>query len=226
VLRGAPLLPLCGVRGVHPRVASPPLFPLLPPPFFCSRLSVVSSNKNIEGIATIGAAEAEETASHMGEHVVKAYAGVSKKGYAPYNPRKRNQDALLMEEHKSTGTLVFGVFDGHGEAGDLVSHYFTDRLPPRLFANPHFGSDSGSAMREEVDRLEKQLLAGARGDGGRGKAGTACIPQARPDPPPPNSPYPPHTHSPPSPSLPLQTLALTPSSAAAPACLGLCGGGR
>jgi hypothetical protein len=40
---------------------------------------------------------------------------VSKKGYAPYNPRKRNQDALTMEEHRPTGTLLFGVFDGHGE---------------------------------------------------------------------------------------------------------------
>lgn len=137
------------------------------------RLSVVSDNKLIEGIATIGASDAEETLSHMGEHVVKAYAGVSKKGYAPYNPRKRNQDAILMEEHKSTGTIIFGVFDGHGEAGDLVSHYFSERIPSRLVANPKFASDPGTAMADDLDRLEKQLLAGAlyvisiTSDGGR-----------------------------------------------------------
>ncbi len=127
----------------------------------CSRLSVVSDNKLVEGIATLGAVDAEEALSAMGEHVVKAYAGVSKKGYAPYNPRKRNQDSIMMEEHKSTGTLIYGVFDGHGEAGDLVSHYFADRFPSRVIANPHFASDTGAAMREELDRLEKTLLAGA-----------------------------------------------------------------
>jgi hypothetical protein len=124
------------------------------------RLSVVSDNKLIEGIATLGTVDHEETLSHMGEHVVRTYAGLSKKGYAPYNPRKRNQDAILMEEHKPTGTLIFGVFDGHGEAGDLVSHYFTERLPSRVVAHPRFSTDPGVAMADEIDRLEKALLAG------------------------------------------------------------------
>jgi hypothetical protein len=141
-----------------------PLSPTHASPFtapFRSRLSVVSDNKLIEGIATIGVKDEEETVAAAAAHVIKSYAGVSKKGYAPYNPRKRNQDAILMDEHKATGTIVFGVFDGHGEAGDLVSHYFTDKLPPRLYANPKFASDVGAALAEELDKIERSLLAGA-----------------------------------------------------------------
>ena len=37
--------------------------------------------------------------------VVSSYAGFSKKGYAPYNPRKCNQDALIMAEDTSTASL-------------------------------------------------------------------------------------------------------------------------
>lgn len=133
----------------------------IPPKPACSRLSVVSDNKLIEGIATLGVVDSEETLSHMSTHVIKAYAGVSKKGYAPYNPRKRNQDALLMDEHKPSGTIILGVFDGHGEAGDLVSHYFSERIAGRLVANPRFSVDPGAAMRDELDKLEKMLLAGA-----------------------------------------------------------------
>jgi hypothetical protein len=124
------------------------------------RLSVVSDNKLIEGIATIGAADAEDVMGGGSESVVRTFAGVSKKGYAPYNPRKRNQDAILMEEHKATNTLLFGVCDGHGEAGDLVSHYFVDRIAARVVAHPKWISDCASAMREELLVLEDALLAG------------------------------------------------------------------
>ena len=170
---------------------------------------------------------------------------MSKKGYAPYNPRKRNQDAIFMEEvvgpvkmarHMATTTTtkpqqgagaapaggsnssqvssvtatsgsasgstssplaaglgslnldpaanaassssstaaagtgsgmryakthVFGVFDGHGEAGDLVSHHFAERLPGLLAAHPKWASDPATALVEQIDALEKQLLAGA-----------------------------------------------------------------
>lgn len=142
---------------------SDPIFFILPYSFFSSssRLSVVSDNKLIEGIATIGATDEENTLSAMAEHIVKAYAGVSKKGYAPYNPRKRNQDSILMEEHRPTGTILFGVFDGHGEAGDLVSHYFTDRIPNRIFNNPKFTTDLNATFTEDIDRLEKILLSDA-----------------------------------------------------------------
>lgn len=126
------------------------------------RLSVVSDNKLIEGIATIGAVDVEDTlAARASESVVRAFAGVSKKGYAPYNPRKRNQDALLMEEHRPSGSLIFGVFDGHGEAGDLVSSYFASRMPSRLVTNPKWAANVPGALSEEVHAIETSLLADA-----------------------------------------------------------------
>lgn len=50
-----------------------------------------------------------------------SYAGYSKKGFAAYNPRKRNQDALIMAEDASTASLFLAVLDGHGEDGDKVA---------------------------------------------------------------------------------------------------------
>ena len=66
-----------------------------------------------------------------------------------------------MEEERTHGTLIFGVFDGHGEAGDLVSHYFTERVAGRLLHNAKFAAEPGAALAEELDRLEKMLLGDA-----------------------------------------------------------------
>ena len=55
---------------------------------------------------------------------VKEFFGVCKKGYAPYNPRKQNQDSIIMEEDPKTKCLLFAALDGHGELGDHVSQYF------------------------------------------------------------------------------------------------------
>jgi len=125
------------------------------------RLSVVSDNKLVEGVASL----AEDGGRDKGkakpaEHIVKTYAGVSRKGYAPYNPRKRNQDSLIMREHAPTTTLFFGVLDGHGEAGDLVSGFFAKRMPKQIFAHPKFSSDPGKAMADEQAKLERELLLG------------------------------------------------------------------
>jgi hypothetical protein len=135
-----------------------------------SRLSVVSDSKFIEGTSGLGlaaasprdASGASPPAPASVPQVVQAYTGVSKKGYAPYNPRKRNQDALLMEEHHASGSLLFGVFDGHGEAGDLVSRYFTDRYAERVFKHKLFLSNPARALQEELDTIEQELLSGAR----------------------------------------------------------------
>ena len=82
-----------------------------------------------------------------------------RQGYAPYNPRKRNQDAIIMHEHAATGTVLLGVLDGHGEAGDLVSHFVSERIAPRVFRHPDFTTDPGRSIAEELDRLERTMLA-------------------------------------------------------------------
>ena len=46
------------------------------------------------------------------------------------------------------------------QAGDLVSHYFSERLPSRLPNSKHWAADPGNALADEVDKLEKMLLVG------------------------------------------------------------------
>jgi len=126
------------------------------------RLSVVSDNKLVEGLS--GLATDDSTAASnasAGDHVIEAYAGVSKKGYAPYNPRKKNQDALIMEHHAPTGSLLLCVYDGHGEAGDGVAQFFKNQMPPTLFAHPAFAGgveEIKTAIGESIAFLERNLL--------------------------------------------------------------------
>ena len=86
---------------------------------------------------------------------------MSKKGYAPYNPRKRNQDAILMEEDKEHSTLIFGVFDGHGEDGDLISNFFSAHLPAAIFSSSEFVREPGSVIGRELLACEQNMLKGA-----------------------------------------------------------------
>ena len=59
----------------------------------------MSDNALVDGIAEI---RLDETLARSAEHgtslpcVVSSYAGSTKKGFAPYNNRKKNQDALIM----------------------------------------------------------------------------------------------------------------------------------
>ena len=91
-------------------------------------------------------------------HVIKRYAGCSKKGYAPYNPRKQNQDSILMEEDTKTGALFLATLDGHGEAGDLVSQHFTKRLKDEVFGHPDWPSNPGKIMTQALAKLEDAVI--------------------------------------------------------------------
>ena len=64
--------------------------------------------------------------------VISDYAGKSKKGYAPYNPKKANQDSLLMHEDEASQSLLLCVMDGHGEFGDKVSQDLKKHWPAKL----------------------------------------------------------------------------------------------
>lgn len=91
-------------------------------------------------------------------HVVKKVNGVSKKGYAPYNPKKNNQDSMCCEEDPKTGALFLATLDGHGEAGDKVSQHFTKRLPKEIFAHKAWPENPGKAMCEVLARLEDIVI--------------------------------------------------------------------
>lgn len=75
-------------------------------------------------------------------------AARSKKGYVPYNSRKQNQDAMLVRENLNDNpdVSVYGVFDGHGEFGELVSGYCRDHLPSFLEQEDSLVSDPVAAL--------------------------------------------------------------------------------
>jgi serine/threonine protein phosphatase PrpC len=91
---------------------------------------------------------------------VNSYGGYSKKGYAPYNPKKKNQDALIMAEDPKTRSLLFCVMDGHGEDGDKVSQSIKSKLANYLFKHRDFATDIKAALTDVIARCEAEVLRG------------------------------------------------------------------
>jgi serine/threonine protein phosphatase PrpC len=95
---------------------------------------------------------------------VTEYSGVSKKGHAPYNPRKKNQDALIMADDPNTNSLILAVLDGHGEHGDYVSAWFRDQLIAEMFNHPAWSGNLQSAVADAIAKVERDLLRNFRID--------------------------------------------------------------
>ena len=83
------------------------------------RLSVDGNEIDIDGAGTTDMDVEIPTVNN--DTVVGVYYGQSQKGFAPYNAHKVNQDWMLIKEDTTTGTLIFGAFDGHGQHGQCVS---------------------------------------------------------------------------------------------------------
>lgn len=86
--------------------------------------------------------------------------GRSVKGFDPHFPEKVNQDGYVIAHHVPTETLIFGVFDGHGRDGHLVSKFFTDRLPNAIVMNERFNVNPGQAVVDALEYIERLLYAG------------------------------------------------------------------
>ena len=91
---------------------------------------------------------------------MNSYGGYSKKGYAPYNPKKKNQDALVMAEDPKTRSLLLCVMDGHGEDGDKVSQNIKSKFASYLFKHPEFAGNVKMALTEVIARCEAEILRG------------------------------------------------------------------
>jgi serine/threonine protein phosphatase PrpC len=91
---------------------------------------------------------------------VNSYGGYSKKGYAPYNAKKKNQDALVMAEDPKTRSLLLCVMDGHGEDGDKVSQNIKSKFASYLFKHPEFAGNVKTALTEVIARCEAEILRG------------------------------------------------------------------
>ena len=62
------------------------------------------------------------------------YAYLSQRGHYPDDPFKANQDAYCVQESLREGheDAFFGVFDGHGQAGDGCAIYTKKNLPKQV----------------------------------------------------------------------------------------------
>lgn len=125
----------------------------------------MSDNKLVEGMSNVsldGKEEDEAAASaapaSSGGFIVNSYGGYSKKGYAPYNPNKKNQDALIMAEDPKTRSLFLCVMDGHGEDGDKVSQHIKSRLANYLFKHKDFATDIKAALSDVIIKCENEVL--------------------------------------------------------------------
>jgi len=123
------------------------------------RLSIMSDNKLVEGFQdSVNIEDEEIIAAGSTGFIVNSYGGYSKKGYAPYNPKKKNQDALIMAEDPKTRSLLFCVMDGHGEDGDKVSQSIKAKFANYLFKHKDFANDIKSALADVVQRCEAEVL--------------------------------------------------------------------
>ena len=94
-----------------------------------------------------------------GGGAVSRLYGVSRRGYAPYDRSKRNQDALRVLKDERTDTQAILVLDGHGEYGEEVSRRFADKFLEAVTKHPFWATNIERACREELARLEGEILA-------------------------------------------------------------------
>lgn len=133
------------------------------------RLTVTGASETIDGVSklSVSSQEKEQTEEHDHADVpcaVTQYSGLSKKGHAPYNPRKKNQDALIMMEDPKTKTLILCVLDGHGEHGDHVSAVFREQLPAELFNHKDWATDVKKASTDAIATVESAIIRNFRID--------------------------------------------------------------
>ena len=159
------------------------------------RLTISGNNPMLEGYQTAPSPEtlnrkhsSERIASRSNSQgaivdnsIIESYAGVSRKGFAPYNPDKQNQDSMIMEpiavsswakvngklEHNTrVKDMLFAVFDGHGEVGHTVSRRFRDNLGDALSRSSKFSSDqtTNEAISNSLIHIENGLISDPRVD--------------------------------------------------------------
>lgn len=85
------------------------------------RLSVDGNDWIFDGNKELDTTSKEDIVVPKDDQMYRVYAGKSQKGYIFQNPRKVNQDTMLIHKDEATKSLVLGAFDGHGEHGHYVS---------------------------------------------------------------------------------------------------------
>jgi len=131
------------------------------------RLTVGGATESVEGVSKLSVEEKDEKQQYFHSNLrcaVSEYSGISKKGHAPYNPRKKNQDALIMADDPSTNTLILCVLDGHGEHGDAVSGYIRNNLANEMLSHSSWKTDIKKSCLDSILKVENQIIRNFRID--------------------------------------------------------------
>lgn len=136
------------------------------------RLTITGASDTIDGVSKLSVSEMNKNKNNNEPSLhstttrcaAKEYAGTSKKGHAPYNPRKENQDALVMSDDPSTNTLILCALDGHGEHGDAVAGAFRDQLASQMIAHPRWKVDVKTAAAAAIANIEQSVIRNFRID--------------------------------------------------------------
>lgn len=94
-----------------------------------------------------------------GSLLCRVFAGKSQRGYVPYNPRKVNQDWMLIKEDTATGSFIFGAFDGHGEHGHIISESISTNFCRNLMEHPMYISNLQKAAIEALQKSEQACIS-------------------------------------------------------------------
>merc|ERR1719498_2149203 len=81
---------------------------------------------------------------------------ICQKGQKSASDPTPNQDNYFIV-HRD-GVHVYGVCDGHGPFGHLVSFRLVQSLPKLLFASPHCHKDWQAALKEAFLAAQAELL--------------------------------------------------------------------
>lgn len=132
------------------------------------RLTVTGATPTIDGgVSQNPNATDTQNPSVLYSHVtcaVNEYSGLSHKGHAPYNPKKKNQDALVLADDRETNTLILCCLDGHGEHGDAVAKAFENNLAKQMITHPAWKLDVKTAAAEAIAKIEKNVIRDYRID--------------------------------------------------------------
>ena len=89
-----------------------------------------------------------------------SYCYLSQRGYYPNALGKANQDSYAICENflGDKNTHLFGIFDGHGEYGDLCSHFAATAFPLHLADELKKGGGIRALEGSEADDIHTRSM--------------------------------------------------------------------
>ncbi len=104
----------------------------------------------------------QASAEKKDQHIYTDFFSLSKVGYVPYNPDKTNQDRAceVAPFGKAKDKAFFGVFDGHGQLGHLVSQFVATNLPKYVMKQKDLDSNPSVALQNAFLACNSDLASG------------------------------------------------------------------